>query len=185
MQLKWLWNWSCFNQSGQAITMTTHTRDPTIQKMPPTLHWLEPVRQWGTQFAERSQQADESNHVAYKNDADFDAHAFLSVSALPEQGSADPHPGISAKATMSHLASLVGSLNNEMAAVHLALKRLIGITTSSQLGFETTNQITDQDRSRLSSLCCLKCRGSGNERNGQQYLLTFSGTRISSRWPFL
>ena len=41
----------------------------------------------------------------------------------------------------SHLAYLVGGLENELTAAHLALKHLITIAASSQPGLETTNQI--------------------------------------------
>lgn len=41
----------------------------------------------------------------------------------------------------SHLAYLVGGLENELTAAHLALKHMITVAGSSQPGFETTNQI--------------------------------------------
>lgn len=41
----------------------------------------------------------------------------------------------------SHLAYLVGGLENELTAAHLALKHMIAIAASNQPGFETTNQI--------------------------------------------
>jgi alkylation response protein AidB-like acyl-CoA dehydrogenase len=41
----------------------------------------------------------------------------------------------------SHLAYLVGGLENELTAAHLALNHLIAVAASSQPGFETTNQI--------------------------------------------
>lgn len=41
----------------------------------------------------------------------------------------------------SHLAYLVGGLENELTAAHLALNHMIAVADSSQPGFETTNQI--------------------------------------------
>lgn len=41
----------------------------------------------------------------------------------------------------SHLAYLVGGLENELTAAQLALKHMIAVAASSQPGFETTNQI--------------------------------------------
>lgn len=41
----------------------------------------------------------------------------------------------------SHLAYLVGGLENELTAAHLALKHMIAVAASSQPGLETTNQI--------------------------------------------
>ncbi|MBD1997231.1 acyl-CoA dehydrogenase family protein [Leptolyngbya sp. FACHB-541] len=41
----------------------------------------------------------------------------------------------------SHLAYLVGGLENELTAAHLALKHMIAVAASNQPGLETTNQI--------------------------------------------
>ena len=51
--------------------MTAHTINLVTQDSPSKTHWLELVKQLGTPFAERAQDADESDRFIFENYVDL------------------------------------------------------------------------------------------------------------------
>lgn len=68
--------------------MTAHTINSDIQNSPSKTHWLERVEQLGRQFAERSQQVDESDCFVFENYADLKTHGFVSLGVPQALGGA-------------------------------------------------------------------------------------------------
>lgn len=68
--------------------MTAHTINLATQDFPSKTHWLGLVKQLGMQFAERSQDAAESDRFVFENYADLKAHGFVSLGVPQALGGA-------------------------------------------------------------------------------------------------
>jgi alkylation response protein AidB-like acyl-CoA dehydrogenase len=72
--------------------MTAHTLYMSISDTSLETDWLSLTKQLGTQFAERSHHADESDRFVFENYADLKAHGFVSMGVPQELGGAGLNP---------------------------------------------------------------------------------------------